>query len=194
MVNVLLDETFMPHYEWLHTPLKRALGAIFAGRTKRAVAAGDTSKFLPDAEIPTDFSWALPAPTIAAAFAKFSAVITRIGLETIPSEVRKLADERIAAWNGEDPGLSRQWVNNVVNGLSSSHQSIAKLVLLAALAPHQIDEELINAYRHQSDDRSLVDVLGYGSFMASRRIGTWLLPLSPPSSLEDIVRADNMIA
>jgi AhpD family alkylhydroperoxidase len=181
MVNALLDETFLPSQDWLHTPLKRALGVLFASRTKRATAVGETSHFLPDAALPADFAWALSSPAVAEAFAKIAHVMDDIDTAILPPEVRALVNEHITAWSGEDPGLSRRWVDEAVGKLPSDFQPIAKLVLLAALAPHQIDERLINAYRSlDSDDGNLIRVLSYGSFIASRRIGTWLVPALTP--------------
>ncbi len=177
MVSALLDETFMPRQRWLQKPLKQALGAIFASRARRSVSHGETVHFLPAAEVPVDFAWALPSPAIATAFAQFASVMGNIDSATLPSEVRALADQYIATWNGEDLGLSRHWVNDAVEELKSNLQPTAKLVLLSALAPHQIDEALVRDYRRlYSGDDKLIQILAYGSFIAARRIGTWLAP------------------
>jgi hypothetical protein len=45
---------------------------------------------------------------------------------------------------------------------------------LAALAPHQIDDTVVAAYRrHEPVDRRLLALLAWSSAQAARRIGTW---------------------
>jgi hypothetical protein len=67
-------------------------------------------------------------------------------------------------------------------------QPTARLVFLSALAPHQIDAALVEDYRrlYSGDDR-LIQILAYGSFIAARRIGTWLAPsATQPVSHESV--------
>jgi hypothetical protein len=48
------------------------------------------------------------------------------------------------------------------------------LALLAAPAPHQIDDAVVAAYRrHEPADRRLLAPLAWSSAQAARRIGTW---------------------
>jgi len=71
--------------------------------------------------------------------------------------------------------LSRTWVNEATANLPDANQVIGKLALLTAVAPHQIDEEIIGAFRvNQAPDAQLVGVTAWASFQAARRIASWL--------------------
>jgi hypothetical protein len=83
--------------------------------------------------------------------------------------------KHVQAWDGKEPGLGRHWIEEAMNGLDEKSKDIARLVLLTALAPYQVDEGVVNAFTTQitGDDR-LIGALAWGSFTAARRIGTWL--------------------
>jgi hypothetical protein len=125
--------------------------------------------------LPADLAWAVPAPAIAGAFARCAAVVERIGEATLSPHVRALIGDQVLAWHGDDPGLSRHWVEKAVRGLDGAAQDAARLALLAALAPHQIDASAIAAFRTWwPADSALIGALAWASFTAARRIGTWL--------------------
>jgi len=47
--------------------------------------------------------------------------------------------------------------------------------LLAAIAPYQIDDDLVRAFRAgHPKDAQLLRLLAWAGFTASRKIGTWL--------------------
>jgi hypothetical protein len=49
------------------------------------------------------------------------------------------------------------------------------LALLTAIAPYQVDEEVIQRFRdYYPKDDELVGALAWSSFTAARKIGTWL--------------------
>jgi len=86
-----------------------------------------------------------------------------------------LVAERIDLWEGEDPGLGRQWVNDAIAPLAPADQAAVRLGLLTAMASYQVDDTVIDAFRaHRPDDASLVGVTAWASFRAVRRISTWL--------------------
>jgi hypothetical protein len=63
----------------------------------------------------------------------------------------------------------------VIQLLDAEMQPLAKLILLGALAPHQVDECVIAAFRKiLPDDSQLIEALAWGSFTAARRVGSWL--------------------
>ncbi len=62
-----------------------------------------------------------------------------------------------------------------MNGLDEKSKAIGRLVLLTALAPYQVDEEVVNTFStHITGDERLMGALAWGSFTAARRIGAWL--------------------
>jgi hypothetical protein len=51
----------------------------------------------------------------------------------------------------------------------------ARLALLSALASYQVDQQIISAFRqYQPGDRDLVNVTAWASWVAARRIASWL--------------------
>jgi len=89
--------------------------------------------------LPADLAWAKRSPNIAGAFARFAAVVDRTGIKYIPEDVRKRVMKQVQAWDGRDPEFGRHWVEEAMNGLDEESKDIARLVLLTALAPYQVD-------------------------------------------------------
>jgi hypothetical protein len=62
-----------------------------------------------------------------------------------------------------------------VADLPQTDRACGSLALLTALAPYQIDEEIIRVYRlHHEADAHLVGVVAWASFEAAYRIATFL--------------------
>ena len=119
--------------------------------------------------------WAEPNPAVAGAFARFAAVVEQAGASALAPTVRDIVYHHIQAWTGQDPGLSRNWVEQAIRGHDEATQAAARLALLTALASHQIDEQVVLTFRaHQPGDEALVGALAWASFTAARRIGAWL--------------------
>jgi len=176
MVDIFLDETPLPSNRgWLKGTLKRMAGWYFSRAARRQKTIGTSLTLLPEAELPVDLGWAAASPTIAGAFARWAAVIEIAGQETLPANVRAVVREHVAAWNGESPGLSRNWVETAITGLADSEKPAARLALLTALAPYQISENTIAAFRaHEPEDEKLIAATAWASFTAARRVGSWL--------------------
>ena len=65
-------------------------------------------------------------------------------------------------------------------GLDDAEKPAARLTLLTALAPYQIDENTIAAFSaQQPGDDKLIAATAWASFTAARRIGTWLSTQTP---------------
>lgn len=176
MVNVLLSETPLPsNRTWLKRPLKRVASLIFSRAIKRPKTAGDSLRFLPEAELPADLSWTETAPNVAGAFARFAAVVEDVGSFALSPEVRHYVEEQIYAWNGEFPEFSRSWVEQVIKELTGPPRVAVRLTLLTAIAPYQVDEEVVLAFRKSfPEDSKLLGAIAWASFTAARKIGTWL--------------------
>lgn len=177
MVNALLVESALPPYMWLKEPLKRFLGVIFKPYANKKIPQGETLEFLPESPLPSDFEWAKNHPTIGGAFARFITVMEIVGAQTLPIEVREVVQSYVNTWQGQDPSMSRGWVDTVIQSLGANMQPLAKLTLLGAIAPYQIGESVIDAFREiLPSDYDLVQALAWGSFIATRKIASWIVP------------------
>ncbi|MBL6971629.1 MAG: hypothetical protein ISR63_05835 [Desulfobacterales bacterium] len=150
-------------------------GWFFSRAVHRSKPLGASLKLLPESELPADLAWAKGSPNIAGGFARFAAAIDTAGKAAIPEDVRDCVVKHVQAWDGRDPGLGRQWVEEVIRGLGEKSKDIGRLVLLTALAPYQVDEGIVNAFTaHSIGNDRLLGALAWGSFTAARKIGTWL--------------------
>ncbi len=176
MASVLLSKTPLPsNHPLLKGFFKRMAGWFFSRAIHRSKPLGASLELLPESELPVDLAWAKTSPNIAGAFARFAAVIDRAGKDFIPENIQECVVKHVQAWDGKDPGLGRDWVEEAINGLDEKSKDIGRLVLLTALAPYQVDEGVVNAFTtHITGDDRLLGALSWGSFTAARRIGTWL--------------------
>ena len=93
----------------------------------------------------------------------------------LPLEVQVFVLQKIKEWHGQNMGLSRQWVNEMVKDLSDEHQASAKLVLLTAFAAYQLDSSFIDQYRkYYPDNAALVTATAWASYHAATRVISWL--------------------
>ncbi len=160
--------------------MTRVAGSLIGKRVMRmSVRPGDSLALLPEAELPQEFSWAEPKPAVAGAFARLTAVVEEAGEETLPEAVRDLVREKISAWNGEDPGMSRKWVDEATADLDERSTAAGRLALLTARASYQVDKDVVEAFRtHFPSDAQLVAATAWASFTAARKVASWLQPAS----------------
>jgi len=127
--------------------------------------------------LPDDLSWARSDPIIADAFARAAAVFDRLGGQAIPVETRRLVADRLNEWQGDEPGLSRRWVDDLIDELPTAQRQLGRFALLTALASYQIDAQILDAARPSPGpvgDEALVATAAWASFAAARRVGSWL--------------------
>jgi hypothetical protein len=68
-------------------------------------------------------------------------------------------------------------MEDAVAPLAADDRASARLALLAALAPSQVDADVLDEFRRaHPTDPALIAAAGWASFTAMRRIGTWLAP------------------
>lgn len=176
MVNVFLGDTLVPVPSAFKGLMGRLFGATAGKRfVHRALHQGDSLKFVPQANLPEDLSWAATNTAVAGAFAGFAKVVEEAGREVLPEQVRALVSERVQAWNGEAMGISRHWVENAVVEINEAHRAAARLALLTALASYQVDASVVEGFQSQyPDDGQLIAATAWASFTAARRVGVWL--------------------
>jgi AhpD family alkylhydroperoxidase len=178
LVQVFLPESLLPslvHGGWPGSVVWRLVGQKLARSRERERVAGASLSFVPAADLPSEYAWATLSPTISRALAGWAAVVEQVGSEMLAPQVRALVADFLHRWQGELLPLSRAWVNQAVAHLSETDHAAGRLALLAAVAPYQIDVEIIRAFRVQQEtDAHLVGVVAWASFQAARRIVSML--------------------
>ncbi|MFD0714674.1 carboxymuconolactone decarboxylase family protein [Paenibacillus sp. GCM10027626] len=177
MVDVLLsNKSPIPvRNTLLKKLLQRLVAIVFASSVRKSRKPGASLVFATESELPDDFWWVEHHPYIRCAFAAFADAVNRAGEQILTEEARTVVKQHIDAWMGEEPGISRKWAEQAVTSLAGRTRIAARLALLTAIAPYQIDDELIHEFQSAyKEDMHLLNVLSYSSFMAACRIGTWL--------------------
>ena len=181
MVAVFLGKSPLPVNT--DSALMRNIGTRIFGATagksiaNKQVEVGNSLSFIPEVILPKDFSWAEPNQAIAKAYAGFSALMEKAGQETIAPEIRTLLEQNLNNWQGEEMGISRQWLEEAIQGLDSKHLSTARLVFLTALSPYQVDEEIIKDFqKNHPTESELLSACCWASYATTKRISQWLKP------------------
>jgi len=178
MVQVFLSRKLLPISSdplGIRTAAERMGGWYFSRFVRRSSRASATANLLPEFSLPDDLSWAAASQPVARAFAAFAAAADKAGAAALPSEVRACVQEQLRNWNGADPGLGRARLEEPIKVLNDSSKPAARLALLGALAPYQIDQELVREiHKREAGDERLLGCLAWASFAAARTIGRWL--------------------
>jgi len=176
MANIFLEENVMPSMGPLTGIMRRTMaGTMMKGLLNRKIEAGASLQFLPQADLPDDLAWAQSNAVIAKTFAGMAAATEAAIRDTVSDKVIAAVLERIAAWHGEDTGMSRAWLNEVTEGLDEKEATAARLALLAAIASYQVSEsDIENFGQYYPDDAALIAVTGWGAYRGIRRISSWL--------------------
>lgn len=136
----------------------------------KPLTPGRALPLLPHAPLPTDMLWATPNPRIADALARWAAVVELEASCVISTEVREFVVRNLHQWDGELMPLSRSWVDPEVAVLTGQNRAIARLALVLAKAPYQLDETLVEDVL--SEDRCeerFIRLLAWASFSGARR-------------------------
>jgi AhpD family alkylhydroperoxidase len=150
----------------------RLFGSQLKATHLKRLTPGRALSLLPPAPLPEDMLWATPNPRIADALARWTAVVERECSGVVSPEVKDFVVCNLKRWNGELMPLSRSWVNSEVSGLTGHDRAIARLALVLAKAPYQVDESLVEDVL--SEDRCeerLIRILAWVSLTAARRFG-----------------------
>ncbi|SFJ77342.1 alkylhydroperoxidase AhpD family core domain-containing protein [Paenibacillus sp. UNC496MF] len=177
MIDVLLtNKSLIPvKNPFLSKITKRLVALLFSSNLKKEKTIGDSLVFLRDAQLPDDLSWASSSPVISKAFANLSAAADQAGEADLDDATRSVVKQYIDEWDGAKPALGRGWVEQVVRPLDAPSRAAARLCLLTATAPYQIDDTLIDEFRaFFKEDRQLLNVLAWASFTVARKVGAHL--------------------
>ncbi|MET7426936.1 carboxymuconolactone decarboxylase family protein [Dactylosporangium sp. NPDC005555] len=155
---------------------KHGVSRFLAPLLRKTHAPGRTLALLRDAELPQDAAWAQGAPVLATAVARSFAALDAVGLRALSPAVRHLVRERLTAWRGEDPGLSREWCERLIADLPEADRAAGRLALLTVFASYQVDEGVVAEFRaRQPGDAALVEVVTWASYAAARQVGARLV-------------------
>ncbi len=167
MVNVFLGESPLPPEVpgVMRGGALRVLGAMMGSQARRSRPPGDSLDLLPEAPLPPDLAWASAYPHLAGAVARADAAMTAAGERSVPARVRELVTERLAAWDGKPPGVSRSWADEAVKGLPSAERPSGRLALLTALASYQAGPVAADLGK---GDRVLLETTAWASLTAAR--------------------------
>jgi AhpD family alkylhydroperoxidase len=158
--------------------VKAAALRLFGGELRathiKPLVPGRALPLLPRGPLPADMQWATPNPRIADALARWTAVVERESSRVVSPEVRELVAGNLRRWNGEPMPLSRSWVNSEVTNLTGEDRAIARLALVLAKAPYQVDDTLVEDVLNGdlNGDRCeerFIRILAWASFSGARR-------------------------
>jgi len=179
MVNIFLVDTPMPvpaSAKKLRSFASRIFGATVGKRiTGRTPVAARSLRFVPNADVHDDLAWMSTNPDIATAFAGCIQIINTMAESRVPVEVQTIVNRKLEQWNGDDKGISRHWLEQSLENISHQYKPVARLCLLAAFAPYQVDENVIQDYRQvHPDDYSLLITTAWASMAATCAINMWV--------------------
>jgi hypothetical protein len=178
MINIFAVASPFPLAGTRFKPIaRRAALPVFRKLLARDLRPGASLELLAPAPLPDDLAWAQGHPVIADAFGRAAAAFDAVGRQALPAQVRQLVTTRLSAWRGEEPGISRSWVETATEALPESQRPLGRLALLAAFASYQVDAQILDDARTlpgPTTDAVLVAAAAWASFAAARRIGSWL--------------------
>lgn len=150
----------------------RLFGAELKTTTEKTLSPGRALELLPRSKVaPSDISWAAPNARITDALCRWIAAVERQSREVVSTEVRHCVQKSLTAWHGETMPLGLSWVEAELNGLNAEDRNVARLALLVAKAPYQVDSNTVKAVLGKTGDESrLVKVLAWASMAAARHI------------------------
>src|SRR5215469_10838758 len=136
----------------------------------KPLTPGGALSLLPPAPLPADMQWATPNPRIADALSRWAAVVELEASRVVSTEVRELVVRNLQHWDGELMPISRSWVDSDVAMLTGQDRAIARLALVLAKAPFQVDETLVeDVLSADRCEERFIRILAWASFSGARR-------------------------
>jgi hypothetical protein len=154
--------------------VKAAALRLFGGELRAThgtrLTPGSALSLLPPASLPTDMQWATPNPRIADALARWAAVVECEASGVVSAAVQDLVARNLQDWNGELMPISRDWVDVQASALTGQDRAIARLALVLAKAPYQVDESLVEGVLSEDPgEERFIRILAWASFSSARR-------------------------
>ncbi|MDX3234696.1 carboxymuconolactone decarboxylase family protein [Streptomyces sp. ME03-5709C] len=168
MFSSLTDERLIPGNLQRSQSVRRMGGMAYARTVRGELTPGESLALLADVPLGPVPDWAAGTP-IGHAFAALRGAAATGG-ELLSESGRDLLRATVADWDGTHPSISR--LDQQLAGLATTDRPAARITLLAALAPHEMTDADVGAWRATSDgtDADLVRLLGFGAITAVDRI------------------------
>jgi len=148
----------------------RLFGSELKVTRRRALEHGRSLPLLPPAKLPEDLQWAIPNPRVADALSRWAAAVEREAARVVSTAVKRAVAASLATWQGEQMPISRAWVNDDLDGLDGVDRDIAKLTIVLAKAPYQVDERMAEAVLGEDrNEERFIRILAWASFAGARR-------------------------
>ena len=114
--------------------------------------------------------WATPNPRIADALARWTGVVEAEASSVVSPAVQDLVVRNLQDWKGELMPISRSWVDAESLALTGQDRAIARLALVLAKAPYQVDGPLVEDVRKADPgEERFIRILAWASFSGARR-------------------------
>ncbi len=148
----------------------RMFGRELEATRRVPLEPGRALPLLPSAPLPEDMAWAKPNTRVADALARWAAAAERESASVISPRIRSVVGSSLDAWRGQQMPISRSWVNPEVEGLRGGERAIAKLAIVLAKAPYQVDEKMAEAVlEYVGSEEDFIRILAWASFTGARR-------------------------
>lgn len=181
MVSVFLPDSPVPEFAPgpVRGPAMRMVARSIRPARRTAVHPGGALTLLPEATPPAvPPPWAGASPVLGDAFARAAAAVERASA-WVPEGVRRTLTDRLAAHDGSPVGPSRAWLDEAAAGVAAPDAPAARLALLTALAPYQVTDADVAAFRADHPaDRELIALTAWAALTTALHIGA-LLPVPP---------------
>jgi hypothetical protein len=130
---------------------------------------------LPAAPLPGDMAWAKRNPRIAEAVSRWASAVEREARSVVSPDVQRVVRRSLINWHGELMPMSRSWVETEIAGLRGGDREIARLALVLAKAPYQVDAGLVQTVlRENADQARFIRILAWCSYSAARRFAVYI--------------------
>jgi AhpD family alkylhydroperoxidase len=168
MFSCLTDERLIPGNLQRSGSVRRVGAMTYARTVRRELPPGESLALLTDVPRGAVPGWAAGTP-IGTAFAALRCAAAAGG-DLLSEGGRELLRAAVADWDGGHP--STEWLDGRLASASPADRPAARLALLAALAPHELSDAHVAAWRAagHGTDAELVRLLGFGAITAMDRI------------------------
>ena len=148
--------------------LGRALAPV--ARKARRSASSDE-----DVEPPADLSWAAPRPALARALGRVVAAVDGQGVRVLGGDERHAVRRALALpLDALPPAALGERIAALLADVPPGRRPAARLAVLTAVAPHRVDDTVIEDYRASAPERhadaDLLAVVAWAALTAAREL------------------------
>lgn len=169
----------------------RLFGSELEATRRAPLEPGRALPLLPPAPLPGDMGWARANPRVADALARWAATVEREAARAVSRRAKAVVAASLAAWRGEQMPISRSWIDPEVADLAGEDRAIARLAIVLAKAPYQVDDGMAEAVlAFDPDEARFVRILAWASFAGARRFVRLIADRTVPATAAPTRAAD----